>query len=159
MIAGIRSFASTRCNERLPVLHEEFESPRYLDQPAILDSHKLRYVLSRQPLGPEPIAVGIKCLFRDLRSWLFWLRPGEMPYEKTGVTEEDLERWQNEHELTLFVCATLFFLDRPFPGLVGLFRSIPIRALAGIVVRLLFAHGGAFRAGCGYDLSIPCRCF
>jgi hypothetical protein len=35
----------------------------------------------------------------------------------------------------------LFFLDRPFPWLVGLFGIFPIRALAGIVVRFLFAHG------------------
>jgi hypothetical protein len=35
----------------------------------------------------------------------------------------------------------LFFLDGPLPGLVGLLGVFPIRALAGIVVRFLFAHG------------------
>jgi hypothetical protein len=59
------------------------------------------------------------------------------------------------------VVAPLFFLNRFFPGLIGLLRVLPVRLPARIVVWFLFAHGSIrrptikmSRAVCATDGSI-----
>ncbi|MEO6840552.1 MAG: hypothetical protein ABI192_07280 [Bradyrhizobium sp.] len=48
-------------------------------------------------------------------------------------------------QVLLRYACLLFFLDRSLPGFIRLFCRLPIGALAGIIIRFLFAHGQLLR--------------
>jgi hypothetical protein len=48
-------------------------------------------------------------------------------------------------QIFLRYACLLFFLDRALPGFIRLLCILPIGALAGIIVRFLFAHGYVLR--------------